>query len=582
MKQKIIDIANQYPSHIKSKIKSKHPDLYENVLNNYSGDKFTEKLYKFVYDNINNTCNLSKCKEDVEFLSFIKGYRQFCSHSHASKKEALKEEIECENCNQVIRKYKSESKKYCSHECYIEDRSFDKQLQRAREECKEKYGSMGFGVENIENSIRKKMKKRYGDEYYNNREASKRTKKERHGDENYNNIEKMKETKKEKYGDKFYSNVEQTAKKKKENKYDKLVNSNKFASVSPLFESDEYEGIEGYKKYPFECNKCGEEFEDHLYSGNVPRCPNCYDGWNYVGGSEAENEVYDYINSIVDCNVIQHDQSLLNGNSEIDIYVPEKNLAIEYDGILWHSEEFGGKARDYHLKKTNACENQNVQLLHVFEDEWKLQQDIVKSRLRHILGKSLKSRIYGRECDVKEIGNDIARPFLEKTHIQGAGRSKVKFGLFHGKFFNSNLVGVMTFGTPSVAQGHKDSSNVWEMKRFATSHPVIGGAGKLFKHFVRSWNPSEIMTYADRRWSTTLSNVYEKIGFDYVSSSNPNYFYFHYSNPLKRYHRFNFRKSVLDDKLEDFDPDLTEWENMQWHGCDRIWDCGHMKYQWKE
>jgi len=100
----------------------------------------------------------------VEFLSFIKGYRQFCSHSHASKKEALKEEIECENCNQVIRKYKSESKKYCSHECYIEDRSFDKQLQRAREECKEKYGSMGFGVENIENSIRKKMKKRYGDE----------------------------------------------------------------------------------------------------------------------------------------------------------------------------------------------------------------------------------------------------------------------------------------------------------------------------------------------------------------------------------------------------------------------------------
>jgi hypothetical protein len=588
-KEDIEEIADEYPSHVTIKVKAQDKKLYKHVKENYKGDRFTEKLYRFLYGNEDAVCDVKSCDEEADFFSFGRGFRDVCSRSCSAKKEESKEVKECVYCEEEMDVYKSENKKYCCHDCYINHRvekeDFDEQLKKARESCREKYESMGFGSEKIREKIRETMVDRYNDKFYVNEKKRKETKEKKYGDPNYVNVELAKETKKEKYGDPNYSNRETAAQTRKQNKYRQLINSPKFTKkIEPLFEINEYDGSEGYVKYPFRCKQCEKEFQDYLYSGNVPRCPNCYNGWNYVGSSEKEKELADFIGSVISdqTELVRNDREVLDGK-ELDVYVPSREIAIEYNGLYWHSEDDGDTNKYYHLNKTKECEDKGVQLIHIFEPEWKTKQSIVKNRLKHILGCSDQSPVYARKCSVSEVSREKKRKFLDKYHLQGAGRSKIKLGLFHGEFFNSNLVAVMTFGTPSIAQGHKEEKRKqWEMKRYACSRPVVGGAGKLFKHFIRNYGCNRVKTYADRRWSTTLGNVYEKIGFEYKGSSNPNYFYFRKDGDGSLQHRFAFRKNVLNEKLKNFDPDLTEWENMKKHGYDRIWDCGHLRYVWKQ
>lgn len=579
-KQKIEEIADEYPSHITIKIKSGDRELYDYVNENYDGQKFTEKLYLHLYGDKEKTCNMSDCDGQTKFLSFARGFGDFCSRSCSARKEQSKETISCKNCGEKIEVYRCNNKKFCSHACYVEHQTkngaFDEQLKKARKVCREKYGGMGWSNDQIKGVGMETKKERYGDTGYNNRSKSKKTMMERYGDANFNNRKKAKKTCLEKYNDESYSNREKAAETRKRNKYRELVSNEKYDSITPLFSSDEYDGIGYFDRYDFKCNECGEEFDDYLYKGNVPRCPNCWDGWNHIGSSNMENEIYEYINSFCNVEIIRNDRSLLE-SKELDFYIPEKDIAIEFNGIYWHGET-NGKGRNYHLDKTEACEERGVQLIHIFETEWVNKKDIVKRRLKHILGGSDQKPIYARKCSIKEIDNKTKKRFFETYHIQGAGRSRVKLGAYYGDFFNNELVAAMTFGKPSIAQGHRDVDDLWEMKRFALAKPVVGIAGKLFKHFVRNWDVKKVITYADRRWSTKLGNVYETIGFDHVGSSDPNYFYFR--DGIELYHRFNFRKGVLDDKLDEFDPELTEWENMQLNGYDRIWDSGNLKYEW--
>lgn len=101
---------------------------------------------------------------------------------------------------------------------------------------------------------------------------------------------------------------------------------------------------------------------------------------------------------------------------------------------------------------------------------------------------------------------------------------------------------------------------------------------KLISFFIKNYQPKSIVTYADRRWSD--GNLYKTINFKYIGTTSPNYWYIDKSHK-KRYHRFNFRKNILNKKIENFDPSLTEWQNMQLNGYDRIWDCGHLKFLWE-
>jgi very-short-patch-repair endonuclease len=261
---------------------------------------------------------------------------------------------------------------------------------------------------------------------------------------------------------------------------------------------------------------------------------------------------------------------------ELDFYLPEYNVAIEVDGIYWHGEK-KGKDKNYHLNKTNLCKDKNIKLLHITDYELKFKKRIVESKLKSILNIS-KRKIHGRKCEVREIDTKLKSKFLNKYHLQGNDKASVKLGLF----YKDKLVSVMTFCKRRIAMGKKSSEEgEYELSRYCGNFNfyVIGGASKLLKYFERNYTPSKIVTYADKRWS--MGDLYFKLGFTHTHDSKPNYWYFdsHYIHNEKIYHRFNFRKSELSKKLDKFDPNKTEWQNMKDNMFDRFWDCGNMVFE---
>ena len=252
----------------------------------------------------------------------------------------------------------------------------------------------------------------------------------------------------------------------------------------------------------------------------------------------------------------------------MDVYLPELKIAFEFNGLYWHNEL--NKENNYHLNKTELCEQNGIQLIHIYEDDWIYKQDIVKSMISNKLGKT-SNKIFARKCEIKEISdNNLVRLFLDENHIQGFVGSKIKIGLF----FNNELVSIMTFGNRRVVMGKKTTNvDEYELLRFCNkiNTNVIGGASKLFKYFIKKYNPSEITTYADRSFSR--GKLYEKLGFKFVSKTQPNYCYV---IGRKKYYRFNFRKNILIN--EGFDPNKTEHEIMLERKIYRIYDSGNLKF----
>lgn len=342
-------------------------------------------------------------------------------------------------------------------------------------------------------------------------------------------------------------------------------------TIIPLFERHEFSGVGYYDTlYSFKCNDCNTVFETYLYGGNIPICRKCNPSLN--GTSVAEIEIGNFLEELGI--LVERNARNVISPLELDLWLPEKNIAIEYNGIYWHSEISGGKDKWYHLNKTQLCEEKGIQLIQIFEDEWITKKDIVKNRLRHIIG-NVQLRLYARSCLIKQISASEANQFLNEHHIQGKDKSSIRYGAY----FKNELVSVMTFGKQRRVLGNKkNSNNEYEMIRFCVGkHHVVGIANRLFMTFVREYSPSIVVSYADRRW-TTLNNVYNTLGFELVSSGTPNYWYV--GNGNIREYRFNYRKHVLRNKLNKYDSTLSEWENMKTNGYDRIWDCGSFKFEW--
>lgn len=262
---------------------------------------------------------------------------------------------------------------------------------------------------------------------------------------------------------------------------------------------------------------------------------------------------------------------------EIDIYMPQHKLAIEYCGLYWHSH-LTGKDRNYHLNKLQQCQEKGIQLLTIFEDEWINKQQLCENRILQCLNLFNGNKINARQCIVQPINYNIKKQFLNQFHIQGNDVCKIQLGLF----YNDQLVSVMTFSKPSRARASQkmvDQVGLWELNRYASdyNYHVRGGGGKLLKYFKNNYQWDTIYSYADRRWSQ--GNMYQQLNFELVSTSKPNYWY---SVPgyHKREYRYNYTKGKL--VKQGHDPQLTEFQIMDKLGAARIWDCGMLKFEIKK
>jgi len=302
------------------------------------------------------------------------------------------------------------------------------------------------------------------------------------------------------------------------------------------------------------CPEHGEQLITPNYHLTNYGCKSCSNS-----ESTLENELVEFIESL-DLTVITKDRGMLNGK-ELDIYIPSHNLAIEFNGLYWHSELFIDK--NYHLNKTELCESKGVQLIHIFEDEWLHKRGIVESRLKSILG-ILDTKIYARKCEIKEVNNKDKRAFLSCNHIQDTVGSKINLGLYH----NEELVSMMTFGHRPILQPSE-----YELLRFCNklNTTVVGGASRLLNHFIKTHKPAEIVSYADRRWSQ--GELYNSLNMEFVYDTKPN---FHYIRGKYRDNRIKYQKHKLVEM--GFDKNKTANEIMFENGYYRIYDCGHKKY----
>lgn len=274
-------------------------------------------------------------------------------------------------------------------------------------------------------------------------------------------------------------------------------------------------------------------------------------------------------------------RSILDG-MEIDIFSKEKNIGFEINGCLHHTEFFGKKNKNYHLNKTLKSLNKNVYLYHIFEDEIYFKYDIVISKIKHILNiKNNIKKIHGRKCDIVfNINKEEKKYFLNKNHIQGNDRSNYNIAAY----YNGNLVGLMCFNNNRNMNKNKNhNKKIFELTRFCVEKNTIvnGIASKLIKNFIMKYNPNQIISFADIRWTPNpQNNLYTKLGFSLDKRIPPDYTYYNSKiNPYKRFHKFNFGKKKIKKKYpEIYNDNKTEFIMMRELGYDKIWDCGKYRY----
>ena len=467
----------------------------------------------------------------------------------------------------------------------------------------ERYGDSGY--HNIE-QMKQTNLERYGVEYYSQLdefdEKIYQTKLERYGDSGYHNIEQMKQTNLERYGVEYAQNsdiikekIKCTNLKRYGNEYaigsDTVRKKIVETSIDKYDDANPYRGKlhrELIKKFPeligfsgnkyickclnINCDACEKkqfELPSPIFrrrkNQGIELCPILNPILVSDGTSDIENDIYLYIKSIYSGKIIQNDRSILNGK-EIDIYLPEMNFAIEFNGLYWHSEVY--KDKMYHQEKTILCENKGIQLIHIWEDDWLDKKDIVKDIIQSKLG--MNDKIPARKCIVKEVSSKESKEFLEKYHIQGNVNASIRIGLY----YDDSLVEIATFGKLRNILHSNGQENQYELYRLCSKsgYTVVGGVSKLLTHFIRKYQPKQIVSYANLDISN--GNVYNSF-FKKISITTPGYYW---SKDGYKYHRSNFTKHIL--VKNGYDKNKTEEEIMHELGYYKVYDSGNIKYVW--
>jgi hypothetical protein len=555
-----------------------------NLINFYNyfivkeGDSLSEKVY--LYKHGRKLCK--SCGSKTKFLSYKRGFRDFCS------KKCSNNDLE------LLEKKKNNFKINSINKWGVDSPSKAYEIkEKTRLSNIKKWGvDYPTKLETFKEKARLSNIKNWGVDNPSKSEIIKEKKKEttlkNWGVENpfKSNVikEKIKSSNIEKLGVTHPLKSEIIKSKIKENniknwgvdnftksKFYKELMFEKYrsSSIKTNLNSDEnYHKYIGLGVHELNCD-CGlkhtYQTNSHLYhsrkSLNNKQCTVCFPVSKL--SSFKELELYEWIKSIYDGEVIQ---SYRDG-MEIDIYLPELKLGFEFNGLYWHSELY--KDKNYHLDKTNYFKERGVRIIHIWEDDLDYKSDIIKSQIMNWLGLT-PNKIPARKCRIVEIDSTSEyRNFLEKNHIQGYTSASIKIGLYYGE----ELVSLMTFdrfeGRKSMEEG------AWNLSRFCNkiNTNVIGGASKLLNYFIKEWKPNRLISFADKSWSN--GDLYQKLGFYIKSVSYPNYSYL---IDRSRSNKQKWKKSNL--AKMGFDEGLSESKIMEDNfGAYKIFDCGQIKFE---
>lgn len=480
--------------------------------------------------------------------------------AHTFQAENVKEQIK----KTMLERYNTEN--YTNTEEYLEKlkatslKRYGTEFPQQSEEVKEKIKQANidkFGVDNVFKS----------DEI---KERIKDTNLERYGYENVFASETIKNKIKEyyntKYGVDYPAQVEKIKNKGEQTRrtlyYDTFLDKLNSKGITPLFNKKEFINTLD-TELSFLCKKCNTEFKTYKTNPQKICCPIC----NYT---LAEYNISEWLQSILESSTaIRNNRFEYNNKKlELDIYLPDYNLGIEFHGIYWHSNLY--KDRKYHQNKYNHFKNLGIEVIQIFENEWLLKQNIVKSIILNRLGLS-ENKIMARKCKFKEISNKEYRYFCEDNHLQGYAPAKYRYGLFHKDI----LVMIMSFSKNRFSK--EDSlENIRTCSLLNTN--IIGGFAKLLKNSINALpkDTKKIISFIDNRYFTGKS--YINNGFSLVDITSPNFFYFKKSSHNLE-SRIKYQKHKLQTLLYNFDPNLSAKENMLNNDYLWIYDAGNLKLE---
>jgi len=392
------------------------------------------------------------------------------------------------------------------------------------ETCQARYGCDNtFQVEELKQKSSTTKQERYGDTHFTNRVQAKKTCQERYGANTFLGSEKGKEAIKQynqaTYGTDYaflstewQNNPEirqkrcQTARK---NKYSAENYSDLYLS---LFEDPVALADFCKDKSIYDIAQQLQISRDNAYYllsknnllGMIKK--------QYTGISHYEQEIADYIGADL-CEM--NSRTVLSGK-EIDIYIPSKKIGIEFNGTYWHSTEVQPD-KNYHFNKSKSAEAAGIRLIHIWEYEWEdpTMREKIKLMLDIALGR-VKSRVYARNCEIRQITNAEAAVLNEQVHLQGHRAAQVTYGLF----YEGQLVQLMSFSHTRYNRNISTDTE-WEIIRGCpgSNNIVVGGVSKLLKHFITDYRPSKIFSYCD--FNKFDGRSYEAAGMQFAGYTGP-------------------------------------------------------------
>ena len=408
-----------------------------------------------------------------------------------------------------------------------------------------KYGVDNFmKVDEIKNKSVSTQKEKYGDTYIQDR--VKKYLLDNYGVDNAMYVPELKEkvfdTKIKKYGCvQNFPNVIASHNKFLSGRLSETESLNLEWLDSDQFRG-KYDGAPIY--YTFKCNKCGNVFKDDFHSG-MPVCRKCNP--SNTGTSHQEQELMDYVKSIYTGEIRLHDRQVLNGK-ELDIYLPEINVAIEYNGTYWHGYRKDTKLSLSEFKrnveyKRLKCSELGIRLINIDEMDYVENPSVFHRFIKDVI--CPRTRIYARNCEIVSLTTQEARKFCEEYHVNGYRAGNQKIGLK----YNGELIVVAVFGK------HKKYENECIRLCYKTSYNVIGGWAKIVKHFGKPF-----LHYVNLKYFTGTNET----GCGYR-------FYF----KGRKMSRQQLQKKNLRKYIPDMDDSLSDFTNCLKAGGIAIFDCGN-------
>jgi hypothetical protein len=313
--------------------------------------------------------------------------------------------------------------------------------------------------------------------------------------------------------------------------------------------------------------------DGHLRGGGCPSCSS--------HKSKGETEVFNFLSNLVSA---ESRNRVLLKPKELDIYLPEQKLAIEYCGEYHHivkNKEDERANRRKHIEKYKACAEQGVRLITLWESEWKDRNYAIRRLLRNAVGKS-KGKLMARKCELRKATSAEARAFYDRYHPQGGSGTGEHYALF----WKGKMVACMRFVLGANDRGAAAKKRVWTLGRYATRITVAGAASRLFQAFLKEHNPPEVKSFSDNRMFS--GGMYEQLGFTLEEDVGEDYVV--WSPKIGIRPKPHYQRRVLPKRLEEhgvddtFDPETdtrTEADMTYLMGCGRLYDCGKKRWVWK-